>query len=131
MELEKLNLDIRDQKSREKTEADSRSTALARALQDYNDMKSETGKAVEQAQKILTEAQNRLEEYRENPPPHADLESLQLICEAREKALEEALSRSGCAADDRRSAGAGGTPARLKQRESIRTRLKILSRHAL
>lgn len=92
LELEKLNLDIRDQKSREKTEADSRSTALARALQDYNDMKSETGKAVEQAQKILTEAQNRLEEYRENPPPHADLESLQLICEAREKALEEALS---------------------------------------
>lgn len=63
LELEKLNLDIRDQKSREKTEADSRSTALARALQDYNDMKSETGKAVEQAQKILTEAQNRLEEY--------------------------------------------------------------------
>ena len=87
-ELEKLDLDIQDQKSREALDSQDRATALARARQDYADAKKAADQEVDRAAKALEEARRRLNSYA--PPPAPDLSALQAACGAKAKALEEA-----------------------------------------
>lgn len=87
-ELTKLDLEIRDQESRDTLNAENRSIALSRAQQDLASAKKSADKAVNDAAKALENAQKALESY--SPPPAAELSALQAACTAKEAALQEA-----------------------------------------
>lgn len=82
-QLEKMDLDLRDQSGREALDAQDRATALSRANQDYASAQASAGKEVDRAAKALEEAKGALAAY--TPPPRKDLSPL-------EKALEEKAS---------------------------------------
>lgn len=87
-ELTKLDLEIRDQQSRDALSAENRSIALSRAQQDYASAKKSADKAVNDAANALEQAKKALDSYA--PPPASDLSSLQAACTAKEAALQEA-----------------------------------------
>lgn len=86
-ELTKLDLEIRDQQSRDALSAENRSIALSRAQQDYASAKKSADKAVSDAAIALEQAKKALDSY---SPPASDLSALQAACTAKEAALREA-----------------------------------------
>lgn len=90
-ELEKLDMDLRDQAGREELEAQARDTALRRAQQDYAAVERSAGKEVERAAQALEKAKAALAEYK--PPVLVELAPLEAALEeaqAARKGAEEA-----------------------------------------
>lgn len=87
-ELTKLQLEIRDQESRDALNAKNREITLSRAQQDYASAQKSADQTVEDAAKALEKAKKELENY--SPSPAPDLSRLQAACAAKEAVLQEA-----------------------------------------